>query len=79
VRRILAGHRASPAFPKKAVRIAIPAAIEDLRMTDSVEAAHLQNAVRAQFTRWFAEGYAATAVERSPLGVDYILEPWKKV
>ena len=77
VRRILADRRASPALSKKAVRIAIPAAIEDLKMTDSVEAAHLQNAVRAQFTQWFAKGYAATAVERGRLGVDYILEPWK--
>jgi len=78
VRRILAGRRATPAFSKKAVRIAILAAIEDLKVTDSVEAAHLQNTVRAQFTRWFAKGYAATAVERNPLEMDYILEPWKK-
>ena len=78
VRRILAGRHATPAFSRKAVRIAIPAAMEDLKVTDSVQAAHLQNAVRDQFTRWFAKGYAATAVERSPLGVDYILEPWKK-
>jgi predicted GNAT superfamily acetyltransferase len=78
VRRILDGQRATPDFPKKAVRIAIPAAIEDLKVTDLAEAAHLQNAVRAQFTRWFAKGYAATVVERTPLGVDYILEPWKK-
>jgi len=78
VKRILAGRRATPAFSRKAVRIGIPAAIEALKMADSVEAAHLQSAVRAQFTRWFAMGYAATAVERSPLGMDYILEPWKK-
>src|SRR6266849_5925677 len=75
VRRILASGRATVAFSKKTVRIAIPAAIEDLKVTDSVEAAHLQNAVRVQFTRWFAKGYAATAVERTPQGIKYILEP----
>jgi predicted GNAT superfamily acetyltransferase len=78
VRRILAGRRVTPAFSRKAVRINLPAAIEDLKMADSVGAAHLQNAVRAQFTRWFAKGYAAMAVERCPLGIDYILEPWKQ-
>jgi predicted GNAT superfamily acetyltransferase len=78
VRKILAGRKTTPAFSKKTVRIAIPAAIEELKRTDSVEAARLQNAVRDQFTRWFAKGYAATAVGRTSLGMDYILEPWKK-
>jgi predicted GNAT superfamily acetyltransferase len=78
VGRIVAGRKATPAFSKKAVRIAVPAAIEELKITAPREAAHLQNAVRAQFTRWFAKGYAATAVGRTSLGMDYILESWKK-
>jgi len=66
------------AVSKRSARISIPAAVEDVKMASPANAAQLQIELRDQFTRWFAKGYAATAVERTPTGMDYILEPWKK-
>ena len=77
VKRALTG-KPVPALSKRAVRICIPAAVEELRTADLLAAARLQEEIRTQFTRWFAKGYAATAVARTPTGTDYILEPWKK-
>jgi predicted GNAT superfamily acetyltransferase len=78
VRRMLAGKRATPVFSKKAVRISIEAGLEDLKSSNPAEAARLQSAIRAQFTRLLGKGYAATAVAPSQSGVDYILEPWNE-
>jgi predicted GNAT superfamily acetyltransferase len=78
VRRMLAGKRATPVFSKKAVRISIEAGLEDLKNSNPAEAARLQSAIRAQFTRLLGKGYAATAVAPSQSGVDYILEPWNE-
>lgn len=36
----------------------------------------LQSNLRAEFTAWFAKGYAATAARRTPTGVDYCLTPY---
>lgn len=36
----------------------------------------LQSRVRAEFTQWFAKGYAVTSVQSGPLGVDYCLSPF---
>jgi predicted GNAT superfamily acetyltransferase len=36
----------------------------------------LQSNLRAEFTNWFAKGYAATSVRRTPTGVDYCLSPY---
>ena len=77
VRRILAGKRATSTFSKKAVRITIPAKLEDLKRVDAPAAARMQSRLRAEFLKWFGKGYAATAVAPVATGVDYILEPWK--
>ncbi len=75
--RVLAGKRPTPVFSKKAVRIAIPSALERLRETDPPAAAKIQSRARVEFQNWFGKGYAATAVASAKTGVDYILEPWK--
>jgi predicted GNAT superfamily acetyltransferase len=36
----------------------------------------LQSNIRAEFTTWFAKGYAATSVRRTPSGFDYCLTPY---
>jgi predicted GNAT superfamily acetyltransferase len=36
----------------------------------------LQSRLRAEFTQWFAKGYAVTSVQSSSLGVDYCLSPF---
>ena len=79
VRRVLAGKRATPAFSKKAVRITIPAVLEELRnRNDPAGAMRIQSKARAEFLKWLGKGYAATAVAPGKLGVDYILEPWSE-
>jgi predicted GNAT superfamily acetyltransferase len=78
VLRILAGKRSTPAFDKKAIRISVPAAIDELRNSNPEKAAQIQAEIRDQFTRSFAKSYAATAVATTPSGVDYILEPLKR-
>jgi predicted GNAT superfamily acetyltransferase len=75
--RVLAGKRPTPAFHEKAIRISIPAEMEDLKTNDPSKAALMQSEIQSQFTHWFAEKYAATAVAPTRSGVDYILEPWK--
>ncbi len=77
VLRVLAGKRPTPAFAKKAVRISIPAEMENLKTKDLAKAAQMQSEIQAQFTHWFTKKYAATAVVPTKSGVDYILEPWK--
>ena len=76
VQRVLAGKRPVPPFAKKSVRISVPACLEALKTTDPAQAAQTQSEIRSQFTRWFAKKYAATAVEPTQEGVNYILEPW---
>src|SRR6202790_2803348 len=78
VLHILAGKRPTGECAKKAARISIPANLEALKSTDAARAAQMQSEIRAQFTRWLAKKYAATAVARAPSGLDYILEPWKE-
>ena len=78
VLRILAGKRSTPAFDKMAIRISVPAVIDELRNSNPEKAAQIQAEIRDQFTRSFAKSYAATAVATTPSGVDYILEPFKR-
>jgi predicted GNAT superfamily acetyltransferase len=78
VLRVLAGNRPTPAFAKKAVRISIPAEMEDLKTTDPAKAVQMQSEIHSQFTHWLSQKYAATAIAPTSAGMDYILEPWKK-
>jgi predicted GNAT superfamily acetyltransferase len=79
VRSILNGRK--PAAPttgkaaKRAVRIAIPPNIEELRASDPARARELQANVRAEFMKWLGKRYVATAIEAIASGMDYILEP----
>src|SRR6266852_702164 len=49
VLRVLAGKRATPSFSKRAVRIAIPSSLEELKGTNAAEAVKVQSRVRAEF------------------------------
>ncbi len=68
---------APPAGASKA-RIRVPSGISELRSKDPGAVVRVQGEVRDAFERWFAQGYAATAVERTSAGSDYLLEPWKE-
>jgi predicted GNAT superfamily acetyltransferase len=76
VLRVLAGKAASRRISKKTQRISVPANIEDLRSGHPSGALEVQSEVRAQFLKWFGEGYAATAAVQVTGGTDYVLEPW---
>jgi predicted GNAT superfamily acetyltransferase len=77
VRRVLAGKRATPAFSKKAERITIPSALEELKVRDAAAAVKVQSQIRKEFLGWLGKGYVATAVAPCISGIDYILEPGK--
>jgi predicted GNAT superfamily acetyltransferase len=56
-----------------------PAEIElpaDLELTDSEHVKLTQDRIRAEFTHWFARGYAAIGVRGTPKGAAYLLAPW---
>jgi predicted GNAT superfamily acetyltransferase len=57
-------------------RIRVPAQIGEIREKDPAHAAQIQKEVREQFEHWLARGYAATGVEITAEGGDYLLEPW---
>jgi predicted GNAT superfamily acetyltransferase len=75
VLRTLAGKKQAALPSKKAVRISIPANLEELRSSHPSRALELQSAVRSVFLKWFRKGYAATAVVPGKDGMDYILDP----
>lgn len=55
-------------------RISLPANIDEIRGSDREAALCIQTEAREQFTKRFAEGYVATAVESRNTEMDYILE-----
>ncbi|HTR48005.1 MAG TPA: GNAT family N-acetyltransferase [Verrucomicrobiae bacterium] len=57
-----------------AVRIPLPANIDEIRKTDRDAALRIQSESRQQFTKLLAEGCVATAVELSDVAMDYVLE-----
>lgn len=78
VEAILGGESLKPAQPKPpasaAVRIRVPATIDDLRRANPAEAVRVQGDIRRQFLYYFSHGYAASALEVHSDGADYVLE-----
>jgi predicted GNAT superfamily acetyltransferase len=72
--RVRSAVEGRPATVQCVGRIAIPADISDLKSTDRDEALRIQSAAREQFQKSFANGYAATGVEKRGETVDYIFE-----
>jgi predicted GNAT superfamily acetyltransferase len=56
--------------------IQLAAELEQWKSGDLSRIAELQTRVRNEFQRWFAKGYAATAVRFTPSGANYHLSPW---
>jgi len=61
---------------KSGQRIHVPAEIGEIRQKDPARGARHQAEVGEQFEHWFARDYAATGMEITPAGGDYLLEPW---
>ncbi|MGH9687655.1 MAG: GNAT family N-acetyltransferase [Candidatus Acidiferrales bacterium] len=73
VKNIIEGRPA--AVTESTTRVSIPADISERKSADRDTALRIQSAARAQFEKWFSQGYAATSVEKRGEVVDYILEP----
>lgn len=64
-----------PVRAEQTERISLPADISQRKSAERDGALQIQTDARVQFQKWFAKGYAATAVEKRGESVDYILEP----
>jgi predicted GNAT superfamily acetyltransferase len=56
--------------------IELPSDLAAWQRDGSPKVADVQAWVGAEFTNWFAKGYAAVAVRRHDAGTSYILAPW---
>ena len=57
--------------------IFIPDEIQELKTKNPEEAMRMQSEIREQFLKWFANGYAATRIEKILGGAEYQLELWR--
>jgi predicted GNAT superfamily acetyltransferase len=78
--RLVEGGRASEAArPSSAKSILIPEEMARWRKEDREMALIEQARITGEFHRWFAQGYVATAIENTPGGGAYLLEPFEQV
>jgi predicted GNAT superfamily acetyltransferase len=76
-RRTIAAIENIPAAqPSSVVAIRIPEELEMWRKSDPARVEELQSSIRAEFQQWFAKGYAAISLQRTPQGAEYGLIPW---
>jgi predicted GNAT superfamily acetyltransferase len=74
----LANRPAPPAQSLDRVEILVPAELPRLRRDAPDEVLRIQSEVRETFLHWLAKSYAATAIEITPEGGKYLLEPWEE-
>jgi predicted GNAT superfamily acetyltransferase len=73
VKSILAGIALPP--PDSTRCISLPSNIREIKSADPADGVRIQSGAREQFQKWFASGYAATAIEQLDETTEYILEP----
>jgi len=73
VKRILADDPAPAGHA--ALRISLPPNLPEVKSRERAAALQIQADARAQFLKWFSQGYVATAAESRAGASDYILEP----
>jgi len=56
--------------------IELPAELDRWKRNDMASVARVQAGIREEFTAWFARGYAAVGVRKTPAGAAYLLAPW---
>jgi hypothetical protein len=56
--------------------IELPAELDRWKQSDTASVAGVQAKVREEFIGWFARGYAAVGVRKTPAGAAYLLVPW---
>jgi predicted GNAT superfamily acetyltransferase len=55
------------------VEIEIPGDLDQWKQSDPEQVKSVQDRVRTEFTHWFARGYAAVAMRKTPTGAAYLL------
>ncbi len=75
--RAAAAGELPPAAGTKAMRIAVPSDIGQIKERDRAEATRVQARMRAAFEQWFGQGFAVTRVEKRGPTTDYVLESWQ--
>jgi predicted GNAT superfamily acetyltransferase len=76
-RRTIAAIENIPAAqPGSVVTIRIPEELDLWRKSDPARVEEVQSSIRAEFQQWFAKGYAAISLQRTPQGAEYGLIPW---
>ncbi len=56
--------------------IELPAELDRWKQNDMTAVAKVQSRIRQEFESWFARGYAAVGVKKTPTGTAYLLAPW---
>jgi predicted GNAT superfamily acetyltransferase len=56
--------------------IELPAELDRWKQNDTIQVAGVQTRIRDEFTNWFARGYAAVGIRKTPMGTAYQLAPW---
>ena len=56
--------------------IELPAELDRWKQNDTASVARVQARIREEFTKWFAQGYAAVGVRKTSAGAAYLLAPW---
>jgi predicted GNAT superfamily acetyltransferase len=59
-----------------AVEIKLPGDLERWKRSDPQRVKSAQDRIRAEFTSWFARGYAAIGMRQGPTEACYLLSPW---
>jgi predicted GNAT superfamily acetyltransferase len=62
-----------------AQHISLPSNLVEIKMKDREAGMRIQSSARAEFQRWFQEGYVATGIENRGDTTEYILEPRESV
>ena len=71
--------RAAAKRSDRAVRIAVPRNIGELKDSNSGEAIRVQASLRGQFLEWLGRGYIVTGIEMDEKSGTYLLEPEQDV
>ncbi len=58
------------------VKVEVPGGFTQGNQANSQKMKHAQDRIRAEFTNWFARGYAAIATIQALGGAEYLLVPW---
>ena len=69
---------AEPRQERTQASILLPPELDRWKRESPEQLRDLQGRIRAEFTDWFARGYAAVAIRENAAGAAYVLTPWSE-